>query len=87
MEKDNYMNKETLIECLKTLPPYKDKIIEDIQDITRLSDELWGFSLVSRTEEGKQMLSFHHAIKNDIYDNYRLNKWLDKSWRVHGTKS
>lgn len=81
MEKDNYMDKEILIECLKTLPIGKEKNIIDVQDIKRVNNELWEFSLITRRENEMQEISFHNAIKNDTYDNYRLNQWLNKNWK------
>jgi hypothetical protein len=81
MEIDNYMDKEILIECLKTLPIGKDKKIIDVQDIKRVNNELWEFSLIIQREDEMQEISFHNTIKNDTYDNYRLKQWHDKNWK------
>jgi hypothetical protein len=81
METDNYIDKETLIECLKTLPIGKDKNIIDVQDIKRLNNELWEFSLITHGEYELQEISFHNTIKNDTYDSYRLKQWYDKNWK------
>jgi hypothetical protein len=81
MGKDNYMVKETLIECLKTLPISKEKNIIDVRDIKRVNDELWEFSLITQHDNEMNEISFHNTIKNDTYDNYRLKQWLNKNWR------
>jgi hypothetical protein len=79
MEKDNYMDKEILINYLKTLPDWKDKTIIDVQDIKRVNN-IWDFFIIVERDD-KKLFSFHSTILNDDYDKYRLKLWYDKNWK------
>jgi hypothetical protein len=80
MKTENFINKEKLIQYLKTLSKYKDKNIIDVQFIERVN-ELWKFTLMYKDYENNIVTISSETIKNDDYDQYRLNKWYNKNWK------
>jgi hypothetical protein len=84
MEKEDTINKQILIEYLKTLSEYNDINIIDINDIKKISNELLEFNIIinSYYEEGIHVgdNGINCVIKIDDYDKYKLNKWISENW-------
>jgi len=73
------MDKDILIDYLKTLSDWKNKTIVDIKDIKRVNN-VWEFLIIVERDDGK-LFSFLNTVLNDDYDKYRLNQWYNKNWK------
>lgn len=75
------MHKDVLIECLKTLPISKGKIIVDVSDIKEIEGHGWDFTLTYRPKTNPfnmNEISFHNWIATETYnifaDQYLANE-------------
>jgi hypothetical protein len=94
MEKEDTIDKQLLIEYLKTLSEYSDINIIDINDIKKISNELLEFNIIINSYlEYRDITQLAHEeeiligdsginciIKIDDYDKYKLNKWISENW-------
>lgn len=65
------MHKDILIECLKTLPISKGKIIIDASDIKEVEGHGWDFTLTYRPKDNPfdmNEISFHNWISTETYN-------------------
>jgi len=79
------MHKDILIQCLKTLPIGKGKIIVDVTDIKEIDGYGWDFSLTYRSLDNPfemNEISFHNWITKETYhifkEQYTKNDDLKK---------
>ena len=65
------MHKDVLIECLKTLPISKGKIIVDVSDIKEIEGHGWDYTLTYRPKDNPfdmNEVSFHNWITTETYN-------------------
>lgn len=65
------MHKDVLIECLKTLPIGKGKIIVDASDIKEIEGHGWDFTLTYRPKDNPfnmNEISWHNWITTETYN-------------------
>jgi len=68
------MYKDILIQCLKTLPIGKGKIIVDVEDIKDVDGQGWDFTLKYRpllNPFGMNEISFHNWITKETYNTFK----------------
>lgn len=67
------MYKDVLIQCLKSLPISRGKIIVDVSDIKEIDGHGWDYTLTYRlynNPDGMNEVSFHNWITTETYNTF-----------------